>query len=88
MQKPDVIVEACIQRQIHCAVRKMQKSFSRSCFTNTPSAFNNFRPVMNYQHFNESVFAFRSLKSSSKFAPTGRLTQQTGTAKCNVLDSN
>ena len=88
MQKPDVIVEVCIHRQIYRAVRKMLKSFYRSCFTNTPSAFNNLRPDMNYQHLNESVVAFRSLKSSSKFAPTGRLTQQTGTAKCNVLDSN
>ena len=88
MQKPDVIVEVRTHRQIYCAVRKMLKSFFRSCFTNTPSAFNNLRPVMNYQHLNESVFAFRSLKSSSKFAPAGRLTQQTGSAKCNVLDSN
>ena len=76
MQKPDVIVEVLVHRQIYCAVRKMQKSFYRSCFTNTPSAFDNLRPVMNYQHLNGSVFAFRSLKSSSKFAPAGRFTVQ------------
>ena len=88
MQKPDIIVEVRTHRQIYCAVRKMQNSFYRSSFTNTPSAFNNLRPVMNYQHLNESVFAFRSSKSSSKFAPTDKFTQQTGTAKFNVLDSN